>query len=314
MKISHVWRGVLLLATIATGSAQVLVEVTQDQQQYLPGEAIPTAVRIINRSGQTLHLGAEEDWLSFAVEFRDGMVVDKSTDVPILGAFDLEPSEVAIKRVDLAPYFALGQEGRYVVTATVRIKNWDREISSRPKPFDIIEGAKLWEQEVGLPQLSTATNTPPQLHRYVLQQANYLRGQLRLYLRVLDDYGKVLKVVPIGPMVSFGRPDPPQIDRLSNLHVLYQNGASAFSYTVFNPNGDLIIRQVHDYTGTRPRLRGDDKGQIAVVGGVRRLTANDVPPSDPDEDSSGPATNTPAVTQNAPKAPSPSDAVKGPKP
>ena len=49
-------------------SAQVTVDVLLDQEQYLPNEAMPVAVRITNRSGQPLHLGAEADWLTFSVQ------------------------------------------------------------------------------------------------------------------------------------------------------------------------------------------------------------------------------------------------------
>lgn len=293
---------------MTSASAQVMVEVTQDQQQFLPGESLPVAVRVINRSGQQLHFGADAEWLTFTLETRDGRVVDKTGEVPVLGEFDLDSSEVGIKRVDLAPYFALSEQGQYFITATVRIKKWGQEVSSRPHPFDIIQGAKLWEQEVGVPPSVTASNLPPTIRHYILQQANYLRGQLRLYLRVVDEYGRSIKVVPVGPMISFGHPDPPQIDRSSNLHVLYQNGASSFSYTMFNPNGELTIRQLYDYINTRPHLRVDPTGQIAVVGGVRRLTDNDVPPSSPDEDAA--AEKAPALTENTPKSAGAPAAIK----
>ncbi|MGH7972348.1 MAG: hypothetical protein ACREIC_26855, partial [Limisphaerales bacterium] len=182
MKLSRAWP-VILLATLASAGAQVMVEVTQDQQEFLPAESLPVAVRIINRSGQQLHLGADPEWLTFIIETRDGKVVDKVGDVPVLGEFDLDSSEVATKRVDLAPYFVLGQQGQYLITATVRIKKWGQDVSSRPHGFDIIEGAKLWEQAVGVPPSGGATNDPPKIRHYILQQVNYLRGQLRLYLR-----------------------------------------------------------------------------------------------------------------------------------
>ena len=71
---------VIILATVLmqTAWAQVRVEVTLDQEQFLPGEALPAAVRITNRSGQTLHLGGQADWLTFSVESRDGFIVVKN--------------------------------------------------------------------------------------------------------------------------------------------------------------------------------------------------------------------------------------------
>ena len=289
-----------LSASLASVSAQVTVEVTQDQQQYLEGESLPVSVRVTNRSGQPLHLGAEADWLTLSIESRDGAAVSRNGAPPVVGQFLLESSKVGIKRLDLAPYFSLTQPGRYVIVATVHIKDWDRDISSPPAPFDIIEGAKLWEQEVGVPQAGGSGS--PEVRKYILQQANYIRGHLRLYLRVTDSYGKAVRVVPIGPMVSFGRPEPPQVDKDSNLHVLYQNGPYAFSYTVFTPNGDLVVRQVYDYVNSRPRLIATDDGEISVKGGVRHLTANDVPPPKSDDDDDKAAPNPPLSKSEVPNS------------
>ena len=195
------------------------------------------------------------------------------------GEFALESSKTATKHMDLAPYFALSQQGRYAIVATVKIKDWDHQIVSVPKPFYIMEGSRLWEQAFGVPKLAGVSNTPPEVRKYILQQANYLKGPLRLYFRLTDDSGaRTFRVFPIGQMVSFSRPDP-QVDKLSNLHVLYQSGPQSYSYTALNPEGELIARQVYDYVGTRPRLQPNEDGSISVMGGVRRLTANDLPAS-----------------------------------
>jgi hypothetical protein len=269
---------ILLLGSLGPVSAQLRVEVTQEQDQFLQGESLPVAVRITNRSGQTLHLGGEEDWLSFSIESSEGPVVPMLGDVPVKGEFELGSSLVATKRADLAPYFGAMAPGRYAVTATVHIKGWNQDVSSPPKHFDVIEGARLWEQEVGVPQSAGVSNTVPELRKYVLQQANYLRRQLKLYLRITDSYGKTYRVFPVGSMVSFSRPEP-QVDRFSHLHVIYQDGPTHFRYSAFDLEGNLLARQTYDYVGTRPRLRLDDDGIVSVFGGVRRITTSDVPPS-----------------------------------
>ncbi len=263
--------------------AQVTVEVSQEQDQFLQGESMPITVRIMNLSGQTLHLGDDPSWLTFSIASPEGLVVTKKDNAPVLGEFDLESSKVAIKHLDLAPYFSFSHGGRFGIVATVRIKGWGEEVSSRPRFFDIIEGARLWEQTVGVPKASGATNPVPEVRRYTLQQANYLRGQIRLYLRVTDVYGNVIRVCPIGQMVSFGRPEAPQVDRLSNLHVLYQNGPVSFSYTEFDPSGELLVRRTYDYINTRPRLKQDMDGDVLVTGGQRRVTTHDVPPPTEEE-------------------------------
>ena len=268
---------VLALVPLVPLSAQVEVEVVLDQEHFLSGEQLTPAVRITNRSGQTLHLGGDEDWLTFALESRDGRgIVAKHSDPSVLGPFTLETSKVATRRVDLLPHFDLARAGRYTIAASVRIKDWDQMLTTKPKSFDIINGAKLWSQDFGVPVESTP-NRAPEVRKYTLEQANYLRTQLRLYFRLTDAGGeRVLKVFPLGPMVSFGTPEQ-QIDQTSNLHVLFQNGARAFSYTVITPDGDIIARETHDYAGTRPRLQLGENGRLAVVGGVRRRTPEDVP-------------------------------------
>lgn len=269
--------GALSLALSCGAYAQVSVEVRLDQNQFLPGETLPVAVRITNRSGQTLHLGEDADWLTFSIESKDGFIVAKDGEAPVIAAFDLESSKVATKYVDLAPYFKLTKPGRYDMIATVKIKNWDTQLSSPPKGFDIIAGSRLKEITFGLPNTGTNASAEPELRKYILQQANYLRTQLRLYLRVTDvTESTTFRVFPIGQMVSMSKPEP-QLDQQSHLHVLYQNGARTFSYSEFNPNGEVLMHQTYDYGATRPRLKMDADGKIIVSGGVRHLMLDDFP-------------------------------------
>lgn len=271
----------LLAAAVGPVAAQVTVEVIQEQDQFLPGEAMPTAVRITNRSARDLRLGAEKDWLVFSVQTRGVEVVPKLGEVPVAGEFILGSSKVATKYVDLAPYFFINRTGRYIVTATVRIREWDREVTSPPKEFNVSEGAKLWEQEVGVPAAPDSAPAVPEVRKFILQQASSLKTQPRLYVRLTDATGaRTFRVIPVGPTVSFGRPEP-QVDKFSNLHLLHQEGARSFSYVVINPQGEIIARRTYDYGDKRPRLQPDMDGKIIVQGGVRRPTPKDVPPPQP---------------------------------
>lgn len=269
----------LLVATLPSVRAQVSAEVVMEQDYFLIGEEIPAAVRITNRSGQTLHLGEDADWLTFAVESRNGYLVAKNSEVPVQGAFELPSGKTATRRVDLLPAFALNRMGRYQLNANVRIKDWNEAVAAKPKSFEIINAAKIWSQEFGMPQPAGVTNQPPEVRRYTLEQANHLRGKLRLYLRLSDDSGgHVFKVFPIGTMASISEPEH-QIDRANRLHVLYQYGARTYLYTVVTPEGDLQVRQTHEITTGRPRLQRDDAGGFAVVGGERRFASSDLPAS-----------------------------------
>ena len=263
--------GVLLLSLVA-GTAQVTVDIVLDQEQYLRDESLPVKVRITNRSGRALKLGATADWLNFTVENREGHTVARLGDLPVKEEFTVESSMVATRTVDIAPFFNVGLPGRYTVSAEMKIPEWNQQISSKPRNFSVTRGAPLWEQIVGLPGTGSGV---PELRKYILQQANV--KHLTLYVRITDESEhKTFKLVPVGQMVSFSRPEP-QVDKESNLHLLFQSGARSFVYAVVTPAGDIILRQRHDYAGTRPTLRSSQDGRIGVGGGERFFSKDDVP-------------------------------------
>lgn len=265
---------ILLASLLVSHAAPVAVELDTDQDQFLPSETLPLTVKITNRSGQVLHLGDDPAWLTFNVESTDGFLVIKNGEVPVVGPFDLESSQMAIKRVDLQPYFQMMQQGHYRVTATLRIKQWSSKLESPPKMFDIINGAKLWAQDFGI---STGTNAPPLARKYTLEQANYLKEQLRLYVQVSDPAEAIIyKVTALGPMVSFSHTEA-QVDRLSRLKVLWQTGAQTFSYSVVNPDGSVAEQQTYDNLTSRPRLVLNSDGDVVVFGGTRRLKPSEYP-------------------------------------
>jgi hypothetical protein len=267
---------VFSLAVLAffRASAQVSVDLSLDQDEFLPCESVPLAVKITNRSGQQLHLGADADWLTFNVESSDGFVVIKNAEVPVLGEFDLENMQLAIKRVDLQPYFSMTKPGRYRVIATLRIKDWSAQLASAPQSFDVITGAKLWQQDFGVP---ADTNSAPTVRKYTLEEANYLKDQLRLYVQVSDAAeATVYKVSALGPMVSFAHPEA-QVDRQSRLNVLWQTGAQSFSDAIVNPDGTVASLDYYDNFFSRPRLAVNDDGDVVVKGGTRRPKPMELP-------------------------------------
>lgn len=268
---------VLIFASaILAATAQLSVEIVADQDQFLRDESVSLKVRVTNRSGQTLRLGTDNEWLSFSMEAQEGGAVTKLGEVPVRGEFTLESAHVVTRQVDLAPSFDLSEPGRYLVTATVRIKEWNNEVSSKSRRVEIVRGTKIWEQEFGVP----GATGQPEMRRYILQQANYQK-QLKLFLRLADlSDQKVFRIYPLGSMVSFSQPEA-QLNGQNQLYVLFQTGARSFSFYLIQPDGDVLLRQTYDYTATRPTLRSNDEGRIYIAGGVRRITLNDIPPPQP---------------------------------
>ncbi len=298
MRISLLLACAWLLAS--RSSAQVTVEIATDQDQFLPGESMVVGVRITNFSGQTLHFGKTTNWVSFVVKGEDGYDVNRRGEVPISGEFDVESSSRGTRRVDLAPYFNLTQLGRYRISAVVRVEAWDKAIVSSPKTIDIIRATKIWDQVFGVPS-SAGPGEPPEARRFTLQQAVTVK-HARLYVRLTDaSEAQIYQTFALGPLVSFGSPQA-MLDALNNLHVLWQTDARKFGYAVVDAGGHLVLRQTHMYSNTRPDLRGNKDGKVDVVGGLRVVTALDLPPQDPPETPSETPSSPPPADGKSPKS------------
>ena len=257
----------------------VSVQVTMTQDQFLPDEDVKVVVHVTNLSGQPLTFGQDNKWVDFSIQSENTMPAEKVGNVPVAGVFTLESAQVANKTYNLTPYFNYRKPGRYRVVATVNLPQWNKQISSKPVFFMVMNGitlANVPEIQFGVPTPEGTTHVAPEVRRYSLQKASYL-SELKLYFRLSDEAGKTLRIFPLDRMVSFSQPEA-QIDRFSNFHVISQTGAKTFTYCEINPFGQILVRQTHEYTGTRPTLSRDTTGHILVTGGARRVTARDLPP------------------------------------
>lgn len=299
---------VAVFFAVLTAAAQVKVDVRFDGEQFIANEPLIARVRIINDSGSTLRLGEDADWLTFTIETTDGHPVRSLRPPKVEGEpFNLESSHTATARVDLAPAFDLTQTGKYKVVASVKVPAFNTRFASGGRDFYIVSGSRMWERKFGVPSHVAAadTNGLPELRKYMLIQA--MSGKdTKFYVRLADEFEKNIRVIPIGTLVSFSRPEP-QIDKWSNLHVLYQIGARTFTYFVVNPDGLLISRETHEISDTRPYMATTEEGRIVIRGGNRRPSIDDVPPYEaaqlPGEtEDPGPAlTNAPATNKPASK-------------
>lgn len=267
----------LLLCAPGVVLAQLRLELEFEQETYLPREDIYAVVRIYNSSGQELVFGRDDHWLSFTIEPSDGGVVLQNKPVNVRGEFKLPNGSRAKKVVNLADAFELTKFGRYYVTASLHVPEWGETFSTpKRKHFGISTGVKLWETAFGVP--NDKTDGRPEVRKFQIVQANHLR-QLSLYVRITDESGaETFTLFPLGAVVGFSKPEP-QMDRWCNLHVFYQDAAKSFRYFMVTPDGLLLARQTWELTDNgRPALTMNSEGRISVTGGVRRVSASDLPP------------------------------------
>jgi len=258
----------------------VSAELSINQSIFLADEDMQVKVHVTNRSGQTLALGEGNDWLDVSIQGAEHYSPEKRGEIPLAGPFSLGTGMVATRRFNPAPYFDIRRPGRYTLNATVHIPQWNESVPCKPVTFTVIEGMPLpglGALEFGLPVPPGVTNALPEIRRYALIKVAY-QDELKLYFRLTDQNGQTLRCSQAGPMLSFSAPEA-QIDHFNNLHVLWQTGAKDFTYLVFMPNGDLLVRETHVYTETRPRLQVNENGNVGVGGGVRLYNASDIPNS-----------------------------------
>lgn len=274
---------VFLAATAQAQYDGVTAELKLEQDQYLPGEDLQLKIRIFNRSGQQINLGADNDWLTLTIVGENNYVCPHVGEMPVKGKFSLQSGQMGAWALNPTPYFDFHSEGRYHVMATVRIPQWNQEIPCKPVEFTVANGVGipgLSNLQFGVPLAPGASNAPPDVRAYSLLKISYIK-ELKLYFRLTDRTGRILRVFPIARLTSFSVPEG-QIDKYNNFHVLVQSGARSFTYCVLNPDGQMLERQTHVYTETRPELKMDGEGNVRVTGGVRRVAADDLPPATPE--------------------------------
>jgi len=264
----------LLMACAGYAMAQVKLEILLDQRHYLLKEPLEVGIRVVNQSGQTLTIPGTS-WLSLTVEDRDKFVVKTLTELPLPQPVTVDSTFMATQWIDIGDVFDFRENMSYKLNARVRIEQWGEEVYSKPVSFEIIKGTVLWQQPFGVP---SEPGSPPQMRKYILQQANYL-DELQLYVRVTDLTERVIfKARRLAPMLLISQPEA-QIDSLNRLHVLVQFGMRQFMHLCINPFGEIITRNTYEVSGVRPMLKTTEAGGVFVKGGQRMLRHDDIPPS-----------------------------------
>ncbi|MCX7872653.1 MAG: hypothetical protein N2487_05150 [Verrucomicrobiae bacterium] len=258
-----------------TAIAQIKVDLSFPQEQYLAYEPIIAVLKISNQSGQSIKFKNDDDWLDFSLQTKSGRIIPKATNIREQEDFELQSGEAATIRIDIQPFFKPTDPGKYAATATVKIKNWDKTFTTEQTMLDIVTGIKIWEKEFGVP-VDNETKEAPDVRKYALLMANF-KQNLRLYFRLSSaDEGVIYKMTFLGNLTSISRPET-NLDKFNNLHILHQFGAKMFKYTVISPDGKIFIRETHEYVNTRPRLWMDNDGKIFVRGGARKISSDDIP-------------------------------------
>lgn len=272
----------LALASLACGQElPIQVEIISDRAEWIPGEELEVGIRITNLSGRKLVLGRENDWFQFNVENNQGRMVDLIRKPPLLGEFEVESGTRTTRwQINLADCFDLQNPGTYRVSGILNLADWGTGVPSSVLLVEIIPPVTLWKQSFGVPQSASGPDLFPMVRMYAVQQLRSLDNEIRLYFRLSDgEGGRILALHKMGRVVGFSRPQM-KIDAEARLHVLHQFDSASTQHTVYNSDGELVLRHRYDFAaGLRPTLSVSAQGDVQVGSGIRVPSRSDYPES-----------------------------------
>jgi len=255
----------VLFALTQTLHAQLQVGITVKRRLYMMYEPVVATVSITNLSGRDLPLTDADGqrWFGFEIVRGDGMPVGPLDPNYKLTSITIPAGQTIKRSVDLNSLYPVHEFGLYRIKAAIYFAPLQKFLESRQVSLEISEGKTIWQQTVGVPEGEQGTGGLRKLSLLTFRQPT---GNL-LYVRVEDtDNGIIYCTLPLGRMVDSAEPQI-QLDVLNNLHVLQVVGPKTYLYSRVRLSGQVIGQQGYVSTTTRPALRRDATGEIAVLGG-----------------------------------------------
>lgn len=255
--------GLLTLWTTPV-QAQIDIETSVNHTYYLEGEPIKVTLTITNRSGRSLSLAEDPDWIDTVVTDERGQPIPRRSPL-YLGAIPvtLPEGSTAAFRFDITPNYDFPHEGRYRVRPSVRFPEWPDPVNAEVGRLHIVSGVSLWKRRFAV----TDSEGKASQREYRVMEINRLDGN-HLYLQArLADSKRILGVEYLGKLVSFAEPSA-TIDPSNNAHVLNQFGRISHRYSIVSPDGELLGRQTYKHGPGRPTLSRNEENLVVISGGT----------------------------------------------
>ncbi len=261
----------ILLALLALAAfsqalqAQIRVGLSIRHRLYIMYEPIIATITVTNLSGRDLPLSDEDGqpWFGFEIIRDNGQPV-----APLDPNYQLTPLIIpagkTVKRsVNLNALYPVRDFGLYRVRANIYFSPLKRYFQSAAENVEISEGKIIWQQVVGVPDGEKGAGGTRKITLLTFRRAdsNYL------YARVEDnETGAVFCTYPLGRLVGGVEPQI-ELDVLNRLHVLQVVGPKVYLYTRIGTDGEWLGQSTWLSVKTRPALKRDSVGEIAIRGG-----------------------------------------------
>jgi hypothetical protein len=286
--------GLLALLCLAPAlHAQMQVSLTLKRRLYMAYEPIIATVSITNLSGRDVPLtdADGQHWFSFNILNSDGIPLAPSDADYKLSDLTIPAGQTVKRSITLNTLYPVHDYGTYRIRAAIYFAPLQKFFESKLSSFEISEGRALWQQVVGIPdgEPNAGALRRVSLLSFRHPEANYV------YVRIEDnDTGTVFCASPLGRLLDNMQPQV-ELDALNRLHILQPYAAKSYLYTQVNLDGSIGSRRNYlSGERTRPVLKRDASGDVAVLGGTEQTTPDNT-------GGSGDSGTAPASQSEAPK-------------
>ena len=262
--------GILLAALVSFVApgvrAQIQVDLKFKRLQYIAHEPVFATVKISNLSGRDIDLHDDngQSWFGFEVNADEGRLLAPFRTAAPEPALHVEAGKTVTRKVNLAPLFPVADFGAYHVRANVYFPDLNKFFYSTTKVFQITDARPVWQKTVGVPDGMPGAG---EVRTYSLLSNRFV-DYTGLYVRVENrNTGVVYTTYSLGHLIANEEPQA-EIDRSNQLHVLHCAAPRTWAYSHVGLNGELLAHSTFLESKTRPRLRHNADGVVAVNGGM----------------------------------------------
>lgn len=255
----------LLIFAAGTARAQIQVELKFKRVQYVAYEPVIANVQITNLAGRDIELRDEDGqrWFGFEVTANEGRLIAPNEQEPE-PPLKIEAGKTVVRKVNLTPRFPVQEFGTYHARANVFFADLNKFYYSAGKVFQVTDARPIWQRTVGIPEGRPGAGGT----RTYSLLSNRFPDHTKLYVRVEDkSTGAVYSTYSLGRIIAVDEPQA-ELDQSNHLHVLHCAAPRTWAYSQVDLNGELLAHSTFMETKSRPRLRRNPNGAVAVKGGM----------------------------------------------
>ena len=151
--MKHALPFVCLFLAVASGEAQIQLDLKFKRLQYIAYEPVMATLGITNLAGRDidLHDAEGQAWFGFEVTGSEGQPIASTATGSTQGPLRIEAGQKVTQRIDLASLYSVHDFGTYHVRAHIYFADLGKFFYSASRVFEVTDARPIWQQTVGIP-------------------------------------------------------------------------------------------------------------------------------------------------------------------